>query len=124
MDIEALERIKLRTIDIFGKLPEEVEHLFTKKKIDLLMKDGDVQELNERNKIVELTLGKEYINIPGIGNILFETLIPYLSKIKIVYANNQFKINLNKTQKWIDDLENILNSLVKIKQTHKIKEVV
>ena len=124
VDIEALERIKLRTIDIFGKLPEEVEHLFTKKKIDLLMKDGDVQELNERNKIVELTLGKEYINIPGIGNILFETLIPYLSKIKIVYANNQFKINLNKTQKWIDDLENILNSLVKIKQTHKIKEVV
>ena len=73
---------------------------------------------------MELTLGKEYINIPGIGNILFETLIPYLSKIKIVYANNQFKININKTKTWIDDLENILNSLVKIKQNHKIKEVV
>lgn len=122
--IEALERIKFRTIDIFGKLPEEVDHLFTKKEIDLLMEDGGVQELVERNKNVELTLGKEYINIPGIGNILFETLIPYLSKIKIVYANNQFKININKTKTWINDLENILNSLVKIKQNHKIKEVV
>ena len=69
-------------------------------------------------------MGKEYINISGIGNILFETLIPYLSKIKIVYANNQFKININKTKTWIYDLENILNSLVKIKQNHKIKEVV
>ena len=124
VSIESLERIKMRTIDIFGKLPEEVEHLFTKKKIDLLMELGNVQELVERNKVIELTLGKDYINIPGVGNILFETLIPYLSRIKIAYANNQFKINITKTKTWVNDLESILNSLAKIKQTHTIKEVV
>ena len=122
--LEALARIKLNTIDIFGKLPEEVDHLFTKKSIDLLMEEGHVEELNERNKIIELTLGNDYINIPGIGNILFEALIPFLSKIKISYANNKFKININKTKTWVNDLENILKSLVKIQQTHTMKEVV
>lgn len=122
--LEALARIKLNTIDIFGKLPDEVDHLFTKKSIDLLMEEGHVEELNERNKIIELTLGNDYINIPGIGNILFEALIPFLSKIKISYASNKFKININKTKTWVDDLENILKSLVKIQQTHTMKEVV
>ncbi len=122
--IDALSRIKVRTIDIFGKLPIEVEHLFTKKNIDILMEDGNVEEINERNNLVELVLGKDYLNIPGIGNILFEAMLPYLSKIKISYANNKFKINLNKGKNWINDLENILKSLVNIFQTHKMKETV
>ena len=121
---ESLARIKTNTIDIFGKLPEEVEHLFTKKTIDLLMEEANVETLTERSQIIELVLGKDYINIPGVGNILFETLIPYLSKIKISYANNQFRINLNKGKNWVNDLENILKSLVNIQQTNKIKEVV
>lgn len=121
-DIETLSRIKVNTRDIFGKLPDEVEHLFTKKNIDLLMEDANVIDLQERKAIIDITLGKEYINIKGIGNILFESLIPFLSKIKITYANNQFKIALTKGKKWIEDLENILKSLVKIQQTNKMKE--
>ena len=122
--VEALARIKVKTRDIFGKLPKEVEHLFTKRNIDLLMEDANVDELHEKKNFVEITLGKDYINIKGIGNILFETLIPFLSKIKISYSNNVFKINLNKGKTWIEDLENILNSLVKIQQTNTMKETI
>ena len=121
---EALARVKVETRDIFGKLPKQVEQLFTKKNINLLMEEAYVENLSEKPKFIELTLGVDYINIRGIGNILFEALIPYLNKIKIAYAKNKFTINISKTPTWINDLENILKSLVKIHQTNTIKEVV
>lgn len=121
---EALARVKVRTRDIFGKLPKQVEQLFTKKNINLLLEEAYIENLSEKPRFIELTLGKEYINIRGIGNILFETLIPFLSKIKIAYAKNKFTININKTNTWVSDLENILKSLVKIHQTNRIEEVV
>ena len=102
---------------MYGRLPEEVELLFIKRNIDLLSKDAHVLKLEEKPKLVEIKLGDEYINIRGIGNILFEALIPFLAFVKISYANNVFKIQLNKRKEWMNDLEGILRSLLKI-QTH------
>ena len=69
-------------------------------------------------------LAKDYINIRGIGNLLFESMIPYLKTIKVSYAKNEFKILVMKTKGWIDILEGVLNSLVNIIVTNKTKEVV
>ena len=121
---EDLLRIKEKTRDIYGRLPEEVEALFTKRTIDLLVRDAHVLKLEEKNKYVEIQLGDEYINIKGIGNILFEALIPFLAFVKISYANNVFKIQLSKGSKWISDLESILNSLLEIQKHFAIKEIV
>ena len=121
---EDLLRIKEKTRDIYGRLPEEVEALFTKRNIDLLVRDAHVLKLEEKNKYVEIQLGDEYINIKGIGNILFEALIPFLAFVKISYANNVFKIQLSKGSKWISDLESILNSLLEIQKHFAIKEIV
>lgn len=121
--LEALARIKNRTRDIFGRLPKEVEQLFKKRSIDLLVDEAKIESLTENKDFVTIQLSKEYINIRGIGNILFESMIPYLSKIKISYLCNVFKIVLRKKQSWVDDLENILNSLVNIIETHKIINV-
>ena len=122
--IEDLLVIKEKTSDIYGRLPEEVEALFTKRNIDLLVRDAHVLKLEEKNKYVEIELGDEYINIKGIGNILFEALIPFLAFVKISYANNVFKIQLNKGRNWISDLENILQSLLEIQKHFVIKEIV
>ena len=111
---EALANIKLRTIDMFGKLPEEVETLFLKREIDLLVETADVKKVDEYDRYLELELGSSYINIRGIGNILFESLIPYLSIIKLSYAKNIFKIRINKKDKWIVTLKNLLNTLNEI----------
>ena len=121
---EDLLRIKEKTRDIYGRLPEEVEALFTKRNIDLLVRDAHVLKLEEKNKYVEIQLGDEYINIKGIGNILFEALIPFLAFVKISYANNVFKIKLSKGSKWISDLESVLNSLLEIQKHFAIKEIV
>ena len=119
-----LDYIKEKTRDIYGKLPEEVEMLFSKRSIDLLTKEAKVQKLMDKPKFVEINLGDEYINIKGIGNILFEALIPFLAFVKISYANNVFKILLNKGKNWIYDLENILKSLLEIQNHFSIKEIV
>ena len=122
--IEDLLVIKEKTRDIYGRLPEEVEALFTKRNIDLLVRDAHVLKLEEKPRLVEIELGDEYINIKGIGNILFEALIPFLAFVKISYANNVFKIQLNKGKKWVSDLENILKSLLEIQRHFSIKEIV
>ena len=123
VSFEALSRIKTRTRDVFGKLPQEVELLFTKRSIDLLVKESKVSSLVERGKNVEIVLGEEYIRIRGIGNILFEALIPYLQIVKISYANNTFKMIITKTNKWIYDLHNILKTLLEIQNRNKVQVV-
>ena len=50
----------------------------------------------------------------GIGNILFESMIPYLSIMKLSYAKNIFKIRLNKKENWIVTLKNLLVTLNEI----------
>ena len=119
-----LDYIKEKTRDVYGRLPEEVEMLFAKRSIDLLTKEAKVQKLMDKPKFVEINLGDEYINIKGIGNILFEALIPFLAFVKISYANNVFKILLNKGKNWIYDLENILKSLLEIQKHFSMKEIV
>ena len=118
-----LDYIKEKTRDVYGRLPEEVEMLFSKRSIDLLTKEAKVQKLMDKPKFVEITLGDEYINIKGIGNILFEALIPFLAFVKISYANNVFRILLTKGKNWIHDLENILKSLLEIQTHFVIKEI-
>ena len=121
---EALARIKNRTKDMYGKLPTEVDTLFIKRDIDLLSDDANVENINETSKMIEIILGKSYINIRGIGNLIFEAMIPYLKFIKISYANNVFKIQLTKGNEWIKNLESILLSLSNILEHNKTIEIV
>ena len=120
---EDLAALKIKVRDIYGILPQEVETLFAKRSIDLLMRESMVEDLSEINKKVEIMLGENYIKIKGIGNILFEALIPYLSFIKVSYANNKFRILLTKRENWIKDLENILECLANIMKKNKVKEI-
>ena len=121
--IDSLLNIKEKTRDIYGRLPEEVELLFVKRHIDLLVKEAKIQKLEEKPKLIEILLGDEYINIKGIGNILFEALIPFLAFVKISYANNVFKIQLSKRKNWMMDLEAILKSLSEIQSHFVIKGI-
>ncbi len=122
--IEDLSRLKVKMRDIYGELPDEVESLFSKRKIDLYVREGHIEDLKEVNKNVEIILGNDFIKIKGIGNILFESLIPYLNFIRVSYASNKFKIILNKRKVWIKDLENILECLTNIINKNKVKEII
>jgi hypothetical protein len=85
-----------------------------------MVKECDIREVKETKYNLEINLGENFINIKGIGNILFEALIPYLSMIKISYVNRRFRIIMTKKQNWLNDFENILKSLVGIIRTNKV----
>lgn len=122
--LEDLASLKDKTKDIYGELPDEVDKLFVKRTIDLLVRECQVENLSEVYQKVEIVLGDAYLKIRGIGNILFEAMIPYLNFIKVSYTNNKFKIYITKRKTWIDDLENILRTLTNIIKGNKIKEVI
>ena len=122
-NLDSLNEIKNKTRDIYGKLPDEVEQLFYKRAIDIMVKECEIKDIKENRTNVELYLGDNFINVKGIGNILFEALIPYLSIIKISYLNHKFKIVMNKSGNWLIDLENILKSLMNIIETNKVISV-
>ena len=122
-NLDSLNEIKNKTRDIYGKLPDEVEQLFYKRAIDIMVKECEIKDIKENRTNVELYLGDNFINVKGIGNILFEALIPYLSIIKISYLNHKFKIVMTKSGNWLIDLENILKSLMNIIETNKVISV-
>ena len=121
--LEDLETLKYKIKDIFGELPEEVITLFNKRSVDLLIREADIKQLTEVMNNVEILLGDKYIKIKGIGNILFEALIPYLNFIKVSYSKNQFKIMLRKRKDWIKDLNDLLKCLANIVKGNIVKEI-
>ena len=44
----------------------------------------------------------------GIGNTLFERIVPYLSRVKVSYIQRILKIRMRKAGRWLDDLEDVL----------------
>ena len=122
--IENLSKLKVRTKDIYGKLPKEVDLLFKKRSIDLLLQSANVDIIKEHPTNIDLYLNEPYINIKGIGNMLFEMMIPYISKIKISYVNHKFRIIINKTNDWLDDFEGILSGLTSILESNKVVKIV
>ena len=71
---------------------------------------------------IEIILDESYTKIRGIGNILFETMIPFISYSRIAYRNREFKITVNKRKDWFSDIKTMLTSLLNIIQTNKILE--
>ena len=122
--LEDLANLQEKMKDIYGELPEEVKRLFIKRKIDILIRESEVKEFSESNNKIDFVLGDKYIKIKGIGNILFEALIPYLQILKVNYASNVFKFSIAKRKTWIDDLESILRVLMNIIKVNKTKEII
>ena len=88
-----------------------------------MVKFCDIREVKESKFNIDINLGDNFINIKGIGNILFESLIPYLSIIKLSYVNRRFKLVMTKKSNWLNDFENILKSLVNVLKTNRVIEV-
>ena len=114
--------MKQKTIDIYGKLPAQVETLFRKRALDILSETARVKSMSESFGKIEIVLDNSFSKISGIGNILFETLIPFISYSRIAYRNKEFVITMKKRPTWLKDLESLLSSLASIYDVHHIKE--
>ena len=103
-------------------MPKQVELLIEKRMVDILVKASEVKSLMEKGNQVEIILNDTFTKIRGVGNLLFEAMIPFISFSKIVYRNHEFRITMNKRKDWFNDVKNILLSLLNILETNKVIE--
>ena len=120
--VEQLSVVKQKIIDIYGRMPKQVELLIEKRMVDILVKASEVKSLMEKGNQVEIILNDTFTKIRGVGNLLFEAMIPFISFSKIVYRNHEFRITMNKRKDWFNDVKNILLSLLNILETNKVIE--
>ena len=112
-DKEELLNYYLRVVDEYGRLPKEVESLFNKKKLELLINLKHIDRIVNRNGKFVITLTKNYSdNIDGLR--LFEYCNKLSKDIKISYKMSKLvlaidnqKENIEKMLKLIDNLENL-----------------
>lgn len=116
--VDKLIILKDEIKDNYGFIPEEVETLLIKKKIEILSSKEEFSELKEFEKFISLTLSKTYSNIEGIGSELFIGLLPIIKKINIKYEDHQIKILIFKKDDYIDTLIKVLNICIKIYNVH------
>ena len=103
----------LRIVDEYGKLPKQVESLFDKKKLELLVNLNLIDKVSNMNGIFKITLSKDYSdNIDGLK--LFEYCNSLSKDIDITYKMSKLQIsidnqkeNMNKMLKLIDNLDQL-----------------
>ena len=118
---EMVSITRQKMIDIYGKIPPETELLFKKRIIDVLMNETDVKEIKEYTKFVDITLNNNFSSIRGVGNIMVQALMPFVTFTKITYRDKKFFITMYKREGWLDDLTDLLKALENIYKTNKIK---
>ena len=103
-----LNAYKRRMKDIYGRLPEEVELIIQKKRVDLLADLPEFSNVEEVQGRIEVTLSTDFTRIDGIGTDLFNSLVPYLGILRATYVDKRLKFLIIKKDNWIASLEKIL----------------
>ena len=113
-NLDDLVKLKSDIRDIYGPLPKNVSLLFDKQEIDILVKLSQIDDLKIYKNYYDIILSNKYLQIKGIGNILFELMMPYIKYCRITYQQGVFKINMIKDDDWIVTLKKVLKDLLKI----------
>lgn len=94
--------------DIYGNMPKEVSYLIQKKRIDLLVEGEAFESIEETEDFVIVYLSELVIKLNGIGNDLFEALVPFLSTLDVSFANRRIRYRMKKKGDWLDTLYQVL----------------
>ena len=114
-----IDAIAKKMRQVYGKLPKEAELLVQKKRVDLLSSNVEFAGIDETKTTIDITMDDCFSRINGIGQELFNALIPYLSHIRVTFIDKKLKIRIEKKQTWFNDLENILRLVHTLYMSHK-----
>ena len=98
---EDLSTYEEKVKDEYGRLPVEVDTLFTKRKLDILLNDDDVDSYKEINNTYEITFSKEFSDhIDGVK--LFEIFSKISKDINLRYKNQKITATIPKVKNGLD----------------------
>ena len=98
---EDLSTYEEKVKDEYGRLPVEVDTLFTKRKLDILLNDDDVDSYKEINNTYEITFSKEFSDhVDGVK--LFEIFSKISKDINLRYKNQKITATIPKVKNGLD----------------------
>ena len=114
-DKKELFEYYLKITDEYGRLPKEVESLFDKKKLELLVNLNLIEKITNQNKEFTILLTKDYSdNINGVA--LFEYCNELSKDIKITYKNSKLAISINNQKENIAKILQLVDNLDKLEK--------
>jgi transcription-repair coupling factor (superfamily II helicase) len=109
--LEELSIMKESIVDQHGKMPSNVQYLFEKKHLDIIINDETVSSFKERNGVINIEFTEQFSdNVNGVK--LFELFTNINRNIKIRYTNHKIVVNIPKTK-------NNLDTAIKLIETSK-----
>lgn len=108
-DSKGLAAFSKHMRDVYGKPPPEVALLIQKKRIDLVTSSDEFLSVDEAEKYVDIQMSDSFTRINGIGTDLFNEIVPYLDIITVTYLEKKLRLRMSKREKWLDDLEAVVN---------------
>ena len=115
---DKLNLLKQEIKDMYGYIPNEVETLLIKKKIEILSNNNAFSDMKELENFISLTLSKSFSCIEGIGSELFTSLLPIIKKVNIKYEDHLIKILVFKKDDYINTLMQVLNICIRLYNVH------
>lgn len=96
--------------DRYGKLPNEVNMLLEKKRLEIFLNDDRIDAYREFQDKIEVKFAQDYSdNIDGMH--LFEIVSNRSYDIEIKYLNKQIILTLLQNEDWVEDLIYILENM-------------
>ena len=112
---EDLFNYYLKINDEYGKLTKEVEALFDKKRLELLVNLHYIEKVTNRKGLFTIVLSREYSNnIDGMK--LFEYCSKLSKDIEIAYKESKLIINLDNQKENINKMLKLVDNLDKLKK--------
>lgn len=112
--LDELEEEKDNIRDVYGKIPEEVELLLIKRKLEIYLNYDCFESLKEFETNIQLVLSEKFSMIEGIGSSLFTALISLLKYLKISYIDKKINISISKKSDYVFVLLNVFEIVYKL----------
>ena len=112
--LDELEEEKDNIRDVYGKIPEEVELLLIKRKLEIYLNYDCFESLKEFETNIQLVLSEKFSMIEGIGSSLFTALISLLKYLKISYIDKKINISISKKSNYVFVLLNVFEIVYKL----------
>ena len=56
-------------------------------------------------------MSDSFSRINGIGNELFNAMVPFLNILKVTFLEKQLRLRISKGKDWLNDLEKIVRNI-------------
>lgn len=112
--LDELDEEKDNIRDVYGKIPEEVELLLIKRKMEIYLNYDCFESLKEFETNIQLVLSEKFSMIEGIGSSLFTALISLLKYLKISYIDKKINISISKKSNYVFVLLNVFEIVYKL----------